>query len=262
MNDSPIGVFDSGMGGLTVWRELRKLLPGESLIYFGDGKNCPYGHKPKREVTGYVDAAVGELVAQGVKMVVVACNAATAAAIGFLRERYPIPFVGMEPAVKPAALSTRSGVVGILATEAALKGELFRATAARYADRAKIVTAVGEDFVEIVEAGEEDTPRAERAVRAAVEGMIAAGADRIVLGCTHYPFLEGMLRRVIDGRPIEIVNPAPAVARRAAQLLTEFDLWAEAGHVPEYRFLTAADEAYRQALERKSRQALEAPEGE
>ena len=194
-NNAPIGVFDSGLGGLTVWREVRRALPAESLVYLGDGKNCPYGSRPREEVRRLADEAVAFLVAQGCKLVVVACNTATAAAIDFLREKYaPMPIVGMEPAVKPACLATRSGVVGVLATERSLDGELFRRTAARYGDGVDLVTAPGRGFVELVENDLEATPEAEATVRAAVAEMLEHGADQIVLGscstvtaCTSTP---------------------------------------------------------------------------
>ena len=143
MNDAPIGVFDSGLGGLTVWSELRRKLPVESLVYYGDGKNCPYGDKSPEEVRKHVDFAVRRLLDRGVKLIVVACNEATAMAIDHLRETYPVPFVGLEPAVKPAALSSHSGVIGILATAATLKGRLFRETSQRYAGRVRILSRVG-----------------------------------------------------------------------------------------------------------------------
>ena len=157
MNDAPIGVFDSGLGGLTVWSELRRRLPRESLLYYGDGKNCPYGDKTREQVTEAVDFAIRRLVDRGVKLIVVACNAATAMAIDHLRAAYPIPFVGLEPAVKPAALSSRSGVIGILATAATLRGKLFRETSRRYEDRVRIIARVGEGFVELVEQNRERT---------------------------------------------------------------------------------------------------------
>jgi len=159
MNDAPIGVFDSGLGGLTVWSELRRRLPRESLLYYGDGKNCPYGDKTREQVTEAVDFAVRRLVDRGVKLIVVACNAATAMAIDHLRAAYPIPFVGLEPAVKPAALSSRSGVIGILATAATLRGKLFRETSRRYEDRVRIIARVGEGFVELVEQNRGNIPR-------------------------------------------------------------------------------------------------------
>ena len=211
-DNRPIGIYDSGLGGLTVWREVRRALPGESLAYLGDGANCPYGSRPREEVQALADAAVARLVELDCKMVVVACNTATAAAIGFLREKYAgMPIVGMEPAVKPACLATRSGVVGVLATERSLDGELFRRTAARYGSGIEVLTYPGTGFVELVEGDREDTPEAEAAVRAAVEPMLARGADQIVLGCTHYPFLTPVMERIVDGRAA-IVDPSPAVA--------------------------------------------------
>lgn len=250
MNNAPIGIYDSGMGGLTVWREIRKALPGESLVFLGDGKHCPYGSRPEAEIRQLADAAVARLVnEEGCKMVVVACNTATAAAIDFLREKYaPMPLVGMEPAVKPACLATRSGVVGVLATERSLDGELFRRTAARYGDGIEVVTAAGCGFVELVESDREATPEAEACVGAAVAEMLRRGADQIVLGCTHYPFLLPALQKVLAGRAVTIVDPSPAVARRTAQLLDAHGLRAAADHRAEYRFCTFADEAYRQRL--------------
>ncbi len=250
MNNNPIAVFDSGLGGLSVWREIRAGLPEESLVYFGDGKNCPYGPKPQAEVIGYVADAARQLIRQqGAKMLVVACNAATAAAIDFLRETYPdLPIVGMEPAVKPAVLTTRTGVVGILATAGTLAGRLYNETVAHYADRATILSAVGEGFVEIVEAGREDGPEALATVRNVLEPMLLQGADRIVLGCTHYPFLAGAMREVIGRRDVELIDPAPAVARRVADLLERHDLRAAPGHVAYYPFLTAGDAGYLERL--------------
>ena len=227
-NNAPIGVYDSGMGGLTVWREIRRMLPGESLVYLGDGANCPYGSRPRGEVQALADAAVARLVELGCKMVVVACNTATAAAIDFLREKYAdLPIVGMEPAVKPACLATRSGVVGVLATERSLDGDLFRRTAAKYGSGIEVLTYPGTGFVELVEGDREDTPEAEATVRAAVEPMLARGADQIVLGCTHYPFPPSpagwrncsttaacTLRRIM--RPASRSTPSPAKSTAAA----------------------------------------------
>ena len=256
MNDAPIGVFDSGLGGLTVWSELRRRLPRESLLYYGDGKNCPYGDKTREQVTEAVDFAVRRLVDRGVKLIVVACNAATAMAIDHLRAAYPIPFVGLEPAVKPAALSSRSGVIGILATAATLRGKLFRETSRRYEDRVRIIARVGEGFVELVESDRESTPEAEQAVRDAVAVMLEHGADQIVLGCTHYPFLLPVLERVVAGRGVEIVDPSPAVARRVVQLLDQYGLHAAPDHVPSYTFRTFAGESYRLRLEHKAAESL------
>lgn len=228
-----------------MWRELRKRLPHESLVYLADGKNCPYGDKPAEEVAELVGRAVEELLSHGVKMVVVACNTATAVAIEELRRRYPaIPFVGMEPAVKPAALTSKSGTIGILATRAALDGELFHHSCKRYGQSVRILPVVGEGFVEAVESRSEESEQTYEAVRRAVEPLLQAGADKIVLGCTHYPFLRREIEAVIGSKEVEIIDPAPAVARRAEWLLEEHNITAPEGHKAEYSFLTFGDEGY------------------
>ena len=253
MNNSPIGLFDSGMGGLSVWQGLRAALPEESLIFFGDGVRCPYGSRPESEVLHFTVEAVEKLIAEGCKLIVIACNTATAVAIDTLRERYSnIPFVGLEPAVKPAALQTKTGVVAVLATQRSLEGRLFVQTSAKYADRAEIIKCVGRDFVEIVEASEEHTERAERAVRTVVEPLVGSGVDRIVLGCTHYPFLRPLIERVVEGSDIEVIDSGEAVARRVKWLLERYDIAAKRGSTPEFKFLTFADEEYRKRLELKA----------
>lgn len=253
MNNSPIGIFDSGMGGLSVWRVLHEALANESLIYLGDGARCPYGSRTREEVVQYTFEAVERLLAEGCKLIVVACNTATAMAITALRTRYPqIPFVGLEPAVKPAALHTRSGVIGVLATERSFDGELFRRTSAQFADKVRIIKAVGEGFVEAVEQNREDAPATEALVRRAVEPLIEAGADKIVLGCTHYPFLRSVIERVTAGREVEIIDSSEAVERRVEHLLDEGNLRAACDHTPQYRFLTFADAAYAERLRRKA----------
>lgn len=258
--NAPIGIFDSGMGGLSVWREVRKLLPHESVIYLADGKNCPYGERTKEEIATFTRRAVVELMARGVKLVVVACNTATAVAIEALREEFDIPFVGMEPAVKPAALATKSGTIGILATRASLGGELFRATSARYASDVRIIAAVGEGFVETVEQGREQEAATIEQVRRVVEPLIAEGADHIVLGCTHYPFLESALREVVGERDVRLINPAPAVARRVEWLLNQKGISAEEGHRAEYSFVTFGGEEYLAQITSKAMQVVQSEE--
>ena len=253
MNNSPIGIFDSGFGGLSVWRAVRQLLPDESIVYLGDGARCPYGTKSVEEVCRYAEQAVERLLERGCKLIVVACNTATVMTIGQLRARYPhLQFVGLEPAVKPAALSSRSGVIGVLATRNALEGEMFRNTASRYADKVKILTAVGEGFVEIVERGEEHTAQSVARVREVVEPLIQAGADRIVLGCTHYPFLRKQIEAVIADRDVEVVCSSVPVARRVAELLDRYDLRAAESNVAQYDFITFADDAYAARLRAKA----------
>lgn len=253
MNNAAIGIYDSGLGGLTVWQEVQRALPEESLIYLGDGKNCPYGSRSRDEVAQLADEAVAKLVSLGCKMVVVACNTATAAAIEQLRAHYaPMPIVGMEPAVKPACLQTKSRVVGVLATERSLDGELFRRTAAKYGADIEVITAAGRGFVELVETDRETSDEAVACVGDAMREMLERGADHIVLGCTHYPFLLDAMRKASAGYAVTFVDSSEAVARRVSQLLDAHDLRAEEGHRPEYLFTTFADEAYRQRLEQKA----------
>ena len=253
MNNNPIGVYDSGFGGLSVWRELHRALPRESLIYLGDGKNCPYGTKSEVQIRELAEKAVGDLVERGCKMVVVACNTATAAAIEYLRERFShIPIVGLEPAVKPACAMTRSKVVGVMATERSLAGRKFLSTLERYGQGVEVLKVVGEGFVEAVEADAEQEPRTEELVRRAVEPMIERGADVIVLGCTHYPFLGDVIRRVVGDREVAVIDSGEAVEKRVESLLDKFDLRCAENNSPKLEFLSYADEEYRSRLERKA----------
>ena len=213
-----IGVFDSGVGGLSVWRELYKEFPGETYLYVSDSGYCPYGPKSKEEVIERAVAITEYLISNGAEIIVVACNTATAAAINHLRSHYTIPFVGMEPAVKPAALNTRTGAIGVLATKGTFKGELYLRTLHKFASNATVLEQVGEGLVELVENGETDTPQARKLIGKYVKPMLDRNADHIVLGCTHYPFLEKVIRE-FAGEGVEIVNPAPAIARRAGEVL-------------------------------------------
>lgn len=253
MDNRAIGVYDSGFGGLSVWQELRRMLPQESLIYLGDGKNCPYGGRSREEIRGFATAAVERLVAEGVKMVVVGCNTATTAAVEHLRATWQdMPIVGLEPAVKPACLTTRTRRIAVLATEHSLRSDMFLATAARYASDVEVVKVVGEGFVELVERGAERSPEAEDAVRRVVEPLLGEGVDKIVLGCTHYPFLRPIIERVIGGNNIAVIDSGEAVARRVKWLLERYDIAADGTKTPQYSFLSFADEEYREALERRA----------
>lgn len=253
MNNNPIGVYDSGFGGLSVWRELHRALPRESLIYLGDGKNCPYGNKTEEQIRELAERAVGDLVERGCKMVVVACNTATAAAIEYLRERFShLPIVGLEPAVKPACAMTRSKVVGVIATERSLVGRKFLSTLERYGEGVEVLKVVGEGFVEAVEADAEQEPRTEELVRRVVEPIIERGADVIVLGCTHYPFLGDVIRRVVGDREVAVIDSGEAVEKRVESLLDKFSLRCAEDNEPRLEFLSYADEEYRARLERKA----------
>lgn len=253
-DNSPIGVFDSGLGGLTVWKEIVKALPNESVIYYGDGKNCPYGPKSSEEVIGIVDGIVRFLKDKGAKIIVVACNSATAMAIKYLRESYDMPFIGMEPAVKPAAQHSRSGVIGILATAATLNGALFKETSERFSSDVEILSSVGEGFVELIEEDRENTPEAEETVRRCIEPLLRKGADHLVLGCTHYPFMSDTIRKVVGDRDVTLVDPAPAIAHRVAEVLAEHGMEASPDHTAQYSYYTSSDGAYLERLIEKGEQ--------
>ena len=216
-----LGIFDSGSGGLSVYRELVKVLPRERFIYYSDNAHCPYGGKTALYIQERARFITDFLLGKGADIIVVACNTATAAAISMLREEYPsVPFVGMEPAVKPAALGTRTGVIGVLATAGTLKGSKYLHTRGRFEDNVRIAEHVGQGFVELVEAGILDGPEAEATVRASLQPLLDEGADVVVLGCTHYPFLRPVIER-IAGPGVQVIDPAPAVARQAQRLLEE-----------------------------------------
>ena len=216
-----LGIFDSGSGGLSVYRELVKVLPRERFIYYSDNAHCPYGEKTALYIQERARFITDFLLGKGADIIVVACNTATAAAISMLREEYPsVPFVGMEPAVKPAALGTRTGVIGVLATAGTLKGSKYLHTRGRFEDNVRIAEHVGQGFVELVEAGILDGPEAEAPVRASLQPLLDEGADVVVLGCTHYPFLRPVIER-IAGPGVQVIDPAPAVARQAQRLLEE-----------------------------------------
>lgn len=216
--NSPIGILDSGLGGLSVLNEIRDLMPGEDLIYFGDSAWCPYGPRHPEEIQRRVFAITDYLLEQHCKLIVIACNSATIAAVEALRATYPVPFVGMEPAVKPAATMTRTGTVGVLATEASLAGEKFHRLLNTHARGVNIITRPCPNFVELVERGELDTPRALAIVEEETLPLIEAGADVLVLGCTHYPFLRPLIEDVA-GPNIKVLDTGSAVASHVAQLL-------------------------------------------
>ena len=221
-----IGLFDSGSGGLSVLREIVRLLPDERYVYYSDNAHCPYGEKSPEYIRERCRAIVRLLLVKGADIIVVACNTATAAAIKILREEFPVQFIGMEPAVKPAALGTRTGVVGVLATAGTLKGSKYLTTKGSFEDGCTIVEHVGQGFVELVEKGELDGPHTEAVVRESLQPLLDAGADTIVLGCTHYPFLLDTLRR-LAGPGIRFIDPAPAVARHLIYVMVQERLLSE-----------------------------------
>jgi glutamate racemase len=226
---APIGIFDSGLGGLTVTSAIRQALPSERLLYFGDTAHIPYGDRSLREVRAFSAGIVRALMGKGCKMIVIACNTASAAALKELREAYPrFPFIGMEPAVKPAAERSRSQVVGVIATKATFQGELFASVVERFAQGVKVIEQPCPGLVQAIEAGELDAPGTEHMLRAWLEPMLSQGMDELVLACTHYPLVRPLIERIC-GPDVEVIDPAPAVARQVKRVLEDQRLLATDG---------------------------------
>jgi len=238
---APIGVFDSGLGGLSVWREIVRQLPAESTIYVADRAHVPYGDRQPQQIRRFCEAIAASLVQAGCKAVVVACNTASAVALHHLRDCFPgTLMLGLEPAVKPAVARTRSGVVGVMATPATFQGRLYRATVGRHAAAVRVVEQVCLGLADRVEAGALEGPETEALLRHFLAPMLAAGADTIVLGCTHYPFVIETIRRLV-GHEVAVIDPAPAVARHLASLLHHYRLEAPPSAIASHRFFTTGE---------------------
>jgi glutamate racemase len=221
MSRQPIGLFDSGIGGLSILREVRRLLPSEDLVYLADQAHVPYGSRPAEDVRSLSELITRFLLDQGAKAVVVACNTASAVALRPMRQTFPeVPFVGMEPAVKPAAQSTRTGVVGVLATPTTFEGELFASVVERFATGVRLVNQTVPGLVEQIEAGAVDGPATRRLIDRALEPILQAGADTVVLACTHYPLVIDLIRE-LAGPSVNVIDPSPAIARQTQRVLDE-----------------------------------------
>ncbi|MDX1933306.1 MAG: glutamate racemase [Capsulimonadales bacterium] len=239
--DGPIGIFDSGLGGLSVAREVRRLLPREPLLYLGDNLHIPYGPRPVEQIRTFSVAITRYLIDVGrCRCIVVACNTATSAAVPLLRETFPmLPIVGMEPGIKPAAAMTRSGKVAVLATMGTLAGSRLACLVERFAGGIEVLTRPCPGWVECVERGEIDRPETVEMVKEVVLPLLAEGADTLILGCTHYPFLLPVLQGILPPH-VRIVDTGPAVARRVAAVLpVSKDV--TASPVPTWRLLTTGD---------------------
>ena len=220
----PIGIFDSGIGGLTVLRAIHQLMPDEPLLYLADQAHVPYGPRPLKEVRHFSEAITRYLLQQGALMIVVACNTASAAALKYLRSIFPeVSFVGMEPAVKPAAEHTRSGVVGVLATPATFQGELYSSVVERFGQGVKLLQHTCPGLVTQIEGGALDSSETRRILEEALLPMLEQGIDTVVLGCTHYPFVIPLIQQ-IAGPDVRVIDPAPAVARQVQRLLVAASL--------------------------------------
>jgi glutamate racemase len=222
--NAPIGLFDSGVGGGTVLAEIRRQLPAEHLLYLADQARCPYGSRPLEELRALALASAGWLIEHGAKIIVVACNSASSAALSLLREAFPqIAFVGMVPAVKPAVLATRTGVVGVLATPATIAGGLLHEVVEQWADGVRVIAQPCDGLADAIEAGALESPAIQQLLELYLRPLLAAGADTLVLGCTHYPFLVAHIRAIV-GPHIVLIDPAPAVARQTARILIMHNL--------------------------------------
>lgn len=241
--EGPIGIFDSGVGGLSVLREIRHQLPYEDLIYIADQAHVPYGNRSREEVFGFSTGIVRFLIKKQAKLVVIACNTASAVALHELRSDYPaLPFVGMEPAVKPAAAETSTGVVGVLATPATFQGDLYASTVERFAKGVKILQDTCPGLVSQIEAGQISSFETRQILERALGPMLAEGVDEIVMGCTHYPFVIPLINEIV-GDGVAVIDPAPAVARQAGRLLEEYDLHKESSEEGQVTFYTSGNTA-------------------
>jgi glutamate racemase len=239
MDSRPVGVFDSGVGGLSVLREFRRLAPAEDVVYLADTANFPYGPRPAADVRKHSFAAVQRLLAADAKLIIVACNTASAAAIADLRETFPVPFVGMVPGLKPAAQSSRTGTVAILATPGTLDGGLYARVMTDFGATRRILNLPGDGLAELVERGDAGTPAARAAVREVLGRAVADGADTIVLGCTHYAFLARDIESEFPG--VSLVDTSEAVARRALAMLNELGLAAPEGRKGRLDIIVSGD---------------------
>jgi len=214
---SPIGLFDSGIGGTSIWKEIHALLPFEDTIYLADSKNAPYGQKSSTEILNLSIKNTEFLLEEGCKIIVVACNTATTNAIKELRAKYNVPFIGIEPAIKPAATHTKTQTIGILATQGTLNSELFSKTVSNFTD-VKVIEQVGHGLVTLIEEGNLDSQEMERLLQAYLQPMIEANIDCLVLGCSHYPYLVPQIRKILP-EGIKIIDSGEAVARQTKNIL-------------------------------------------
>lgn len=233
-NLSPIGFFDSGVGGTSIWKEVIQLLPNEHSIYLADSINAPYGEKPPEEIVRLSRKNTEKLLEMGCKMIVVACNTATTNAIDFLRSEYDVPFIGIEPAIKPAALKSETKFIGILATKGTLSSELFSKTSSLYAQNITVIEVIGNGLVALVEQGNHDSPETEMWLRNLLKPMLIADIDYLVLGCSHYPYLMPVLKRILP-RKVSIIDSGEAVARQTKKVLEKHELLNSGNAKPTHR---------------------------
>ncbi len=219
INKNPIGLFDSGIGGTSIWRAIHELMPNENTIYLADSKNAPYGQKTKEEIIALCEKNTELLLEMNCKIIVVACNTATTNAINELRAKYNVPFIGIEPAIKPAANNSKTQTIGILATKGTLNSALFSDVVKSYTNT-KIIEQIGYGLVELIEDGEIDSPKMNHLLEEYLQPMVNANIDYLVLGCSHYPYLIPQIKKLIPAS-IQIIDSGEAVARQTKKVLLE-----------------------------------------
>ncbi|RYD05287.1 hypothetical protein N752_09950 [Desulforamulus aquiferis] len=239
---APIGIFDSGVGGLSVAREIRRLLPHEDIVYYADSAFCPYGDKDPAIIRRRELTIVDFLVKQGAKIIVVACNTASSTGLEELRKSFTIPIVGMEPAVKPAVAASKSGRIGVLATCVTIAGDRFSSLVKRFAENTTVITQPCPGLVELIEEGKLDEPETEEVLKGFLQPVLGQNADTLVLGCTHYPFLRPLVQR-LAGPEVAVIDSGFAVARQVSRLLYDLDLINEGSSQGIETFYTSGDQS-------------------
>lgn len=240
MDDRHIGIFDSGIGGTSIWGEIQELLPYESCIYLADSKNAPYGEKSEERILELSIKNTEYLLSQGCKLIVVACNTATTNAIDYLRNNYSVPFIGIEPAIKPAAINSKSKIVGVLATKGTLSSSLFHSTSKNHAAGITVLEQRGTGLVEMIENGNLESDQLYQLLEQYIMPMLDKGMDYLVLGCTHYPYLIPMLKKMLPEH-VTIIDSGQAVARQTKIVLDKYDLLTSKVELGKHQFYTNGD---------------------
>jgi len=240
MKNKPIGLFDSGIGGTSIWKEVVKLVPNENTIYLADSKNAPYGEKSSEEIIALSVKNTEFLLSKGCKLIIVACNTATTNAIDYLRKNYTIPFIGIEPAIKPAALLSKTGAIGILATKGTLSSKLFEKTTKEYTKNITTIEQDGEGLVPLIEEGKLNSPEINELLTAYLKPMLNFNIDHLVLGCTHYPYLIPQIKKII-GENITIIDSGEAVAKQTKAILEKHNLLSTSTNKSRHQFYTNSE---------------------
>ena len=242
MNNNPIGVFDSGVGGISIWKEIISLLPKENTIYLADSKNAPYGQKTKEEIIALSVKNTEYLLSKGCKIIVVACNTATTNAITYLRANYDVPFIGIEPAIKPAALKTKTKHIGVLATKGTLNSELFSTTSGKFADDIEINEQIGEGLVPLIESGKINSKEMTVLLSEYINNLLEKNIDYLVLGCSHYPFLIPQIEKIVSNK-VKIIDSGEAVAKQTKAILKQNKLLNKLDKIGNHQLFSNLDES-------------------